>query len=341
MRRLFAAALALGLAVSGLSAAATLDIYFIDVEGGQSTLIVNPSGQSLLIDTGYPSPVNRDPDRIMAAAHDAHLTRIDYLLITHLHEDHNGGAAELSRRLPIGMFIDYGTPVETGKDVVDAFALYEQARTHGRHLIPGPGDRLPLDGMDVEVVSAAGATITKPLSGGGQPNPACAAYQPRPRDITAENPRSIGVRLTFGAFRFLDLGDLGWNKLGDLVCPDNLIGKVDAYLVAHHANGDSNVPALLAALRPRAAFADNGAYKGGTPNALKTLHEMVGTEDVWQLHRSEIDGAENSPEKFIANLDFDEKDQAAWIKLRATPDGQFTVINGRTGWSRRYEPRDK
>jgi beta-lactamase superfamily II metal-dependent hydrolase len=338
---LSAAALVLYLAASGLSAAATLDIYFIDVEGGQSTLVVTPAGQSLLIDTGYPSPLNRDPDRIMAAVRDAHLTRIDYLLITHLHEDHNGGAAELARRLPIGTFIDYGAPVESGKDVVDAFTSYEQARMHGRHLVPSAGDRLPLDGMDVEVVSAAGTTIKKPLSGAGQPNPACAAFQPRPRDITAENPRSIGVRLTFGAFRFLDLGDLGWNKLGDLVCPDNLIGEVDAYLVAHHANGDSNVPALLAAIRPRVAFANNGAYKGATPNALKTLHEMVGTEEVWQLHRSELDGAENSPERFIANLDWDDKDRASWIELRATEDGRFTVINGRTGWSRTYEPRGK
>ena len=339
MRRLLAAAFVLLLAAGGRSAPATLDIYFIDVEGGQSTLVLTPTRQSLLIDTGYPSPVGRDPDRIMSAVRDARVSRIDFLLITHLHEDHNGGAAELSRRIPIGAFIDYGAPVETGKDVADAFAAYEQARSRAAHLIPSPGDHLPVEGVRVDVVSAGGSTIVKPLDGGGQPNLACAGYQPRPRDITAENPRSIGVRVAFGAFRFLDVGDLGWNKLGDLVCPDNLIGEIDAYLVAHHANGDTNVAALLAAIRPRVAIANNGPYKGATPNALTTLHEMVGSEGVWQLHRSLFDGAPNSPDPFIANVDVDQKDEAAWLKLSATADGRFTMTNSRTGWMRTYEVR--
>ena len=331
--------MALLLATVGVLAATTLDIYFIDVEGGQSTLIVTPAGQSLLIDTGYPERAGRDPDRIMAAVRDAHLTRIDYLLITHLHEDHNGGAAELARRIPIATFVDYGAPVETGKDVVDAFAAYEQARARGRHIMPSPGDRLPLAGVLVDVVSAGGATLTRPLGGAGQPNAACAGYEPRPRDITAENPRSIGVRVAFGAFRFLDLGDLGWNKLAALVCPDNLIGDVEAYLVAHHANGDTNVPALLSTIRPRVAIANNGPYKGATASALATLQQMVGGEGVWQLHRSFSDGAANAPDAFIANLEVDDKDTAAWIKLSARKDGSFSVINSRTGGIRSYDAR--
>ena len=338
MRHLVAAATALLLAAVNVSAAKTLDIYFIDVEGGQSTLVVTPAGQSLLIDTGYPEPAARDPDRIMAAVRDAHLARIDYLLITHLHEDHDGGAAELARRIPIGTFVDYGAPVETGKDVVEAFAAYERVRARGRHIMPSPGDRLPLDGVVVDVVSAGGATLTKPLDGAGQPNPACAGYEPRPRDITAENPRSIGVRVAFGAFRFLDLGDLGWNKLGELVCPNNLIGDVEVYLVAHHANGDANVPALLSALRPRVAIANNGPYKGATTAALATLRQMVG-EGLWQLHRSFSDGVDNAPDAFIANLAVGDNDTAAWIKLSAHKDGSFSMINSRTGGIHSYDAR--
>src|SRR5215467_8240886 len=113
--------IALVLAIASTAAARTLDIYFIDVEGGQSTLIVTAAGESLLIDTGYPDRDGRDPDRIQAAMRDAHVQRIDHLLITHMHEDHNGGAAELARRVPIGTFIDYGAPVETSADVVAAF----------------------------------------------------------------------------------------------------------------------------------------------------------------------------------------------------------------------------
>lgn len=328
--------------MAGLSAASarlatkTLDIYFIDVEGGQSTLIVTPAGQSMLIDTGYPERNGRDPDRIMDAVKSAHLSRIDYLLITHLHEDHNGGAAELALRIPIGTFIDYGSPIETGADVVAAFAAYSEARSKGQHLVPKPGERLPLSGLDVEVVSADGATLAAPLDGGGEPNAECAGSEARGGN-NGENPRSIGVRLRYGAFRFLDLGDLVGTRLRDLVCPNNLLGQVDVYFIAHHANADTNVPAVLAALKPRVAIVNNGAYKGGSAAALATLHQQDAIEGVWQLHASLSDGADNFPEAFVANLAFGEMDHAARIKLSASPDGSFGVTNGRTGWTRRYD----
>ena len=337
-RVLVAVAAAMALVVCA-SAAQTLDIYFIDVEGGQSTLVVTPAGQSLLIDTGYPGLNGRDPARIMAAAKDAKITRIDYLLITHFHEDHNGGAAELARRMPIRIFIDYGTPVQTEKDVVAAFTAYEEVRRKGKHLVPKPGDRLPLSGIEVDVVSSSGDVLPQPLAGAGQPNTACAAFERR-GDNTTENPRSLGVRIRYGAFRFLDLGDLVWNKLGELVCPNNLIGEVDAYLIAHHGNGDSNVPAVLAGLRPRVAVVNNGEYKGGSAVTLTTLRGIPELDGgVWQLHRSMSNGAENFPDAFIANIDAGDKDIAAWIKLSASDDGSFSVTNGRTGWSKTYARR--
>ena len=339
MRYLMAAATALLLLASARPrAGGSLDIYFIDVEGGQATLLVAPSGQSLLVDTGYPERAGRDPDRIVAAIRDAHLTRIDYLLITHFHEDHNGGAAELARRIPIGTFVDYGAPVETASEVVAAFAAYEQARRSGRHLVPNPGDRLPLDDIAVEVVSAGGATLSKSLSGGGAANEACGTFEPR-GDNRTENPRSIGVRVRFGAFRFVDLGDLVWNKLGELVCPNNMLGEADVYLVAHHGNGDAHVPAVLAGLRPRVAVINNGTYKGGNASVLASLRGLPGTDDVWQLHRSASQGTDTPYDPYIANLDDDEKDGAAWIRLTAREDGSFSVTNGRTGWTKAYGAR--
>ena len=316
-----------------------LQIYFLDVDGGQSTLIVTPERQSLLIDTGYPGRKGRDPDRIMAAVKDAHIDRIDYLLITHFHEDHDGGAAELARRIPIGTFVDNGSPVETSADVVAAFTAYEEARRNGRHLVPKPGDRLPFRGVDVDIVSADGKTLTHPLAGAGRPNPACATYTPRIADDTAENPRSIGVRVRYDAFRFLDLGDLVWNKEGELVCPNNLVGEADVYLATHHANGDASVPAVLAGLRPRVAIANNGIVKGGTAAALSMLRTMVGAENVWQLHWSANTGVVNAPDAFISNLDADDKDIGAWLKLEAAGDGSFSVTNGRTGWTKTYGRR--
>jgi beta-lactamase superfamily II metal-dependent hydrolase len=319
----------------GPQARKTLDIYFIDVEGGQSTLIATPAGQSLLIDAGYPDNRGRDADRIMAAVRDAGLKRIDYLLITHLHEDHNGGVAELQRRLPIGTFIDYGSPMETAPEVVASFAAYEEARRHAEHLVPKPGDRLPFQGIDVDVVSADGATLTRPLDGAGQPNPACESIEVGGQ-LRGENPRSIGVRVRYGAFRFLDVGDLIRSRLGDLVCPRNLIGPIDVYLVAHHANNDPNLPGTLEALQPRVAIANNGPWKGTTAAALAQLHAFRGLEDAWQLHRTINDGAVNFPDAFVANLMFGDGDGAAWLKLSASIDGSFSVTNGRTGWTKWY-----
>jgi beta-lactamase superfamily II metal-dependent hydrolase len=336
-------ALVLVFACTSAAAARTLDIYFIDVEGGQSTLIVTAAGESLLIDTGYPGRDGRDPDRIQAAMRDAHLQSIDYLLITHMHEDHNGGAAELARRVPIGAFIDYGEPVETSADVVAAFAADSAARSGSGqnsppHIVPKPGDRLRLNGVDVRVMSADGQTVTTALDGAGEPNAACAGYEQRPF-ASRENPRSIGIHLRYGRFTFLDLGDLVGPNLLSLVCPNNLIGPIDAYLVTHHGNADTNVEPVLGALRARVAIVNNGAYKGGSPSTWTSLRQHREIEGVWQLHKSLIDGSDNFPDTFIANLDFGAGDRGAWIKLSANDDGSFAVTNGRTGWTQRYETR--
>jgi beta-lactamase superfamily II metal-dependent hydrolase len=334
MKAILAAVAALAL----LAGEKTLDIYFIDVEGGSATLIVTPAGQSLLVDAGYPERDGRDPDRIMAAVRDARLTRIDYLLVTHLHEDHNGGVAELSRRIPIGTVVDYGSPVETTKEVVAVFPEYEAARSRSRHLVPKAGDRLPLDGVSVDVVSVDGTVLSSPLDGAGQRNAACADFE-RPPDARGENPRSIGIKLRFGAFRFLGVGDLVASKMADLVCPANLIGEVDAYLVTHHANSDATLPAVFEAIRPRVAIANNGPWKGATPATMTALHELRNPTDVWQLHRTINYGAENFPDGFIANLGFEAADGASWIKLSASENGAFSITNGRTAWTKHYPAR--
>jgi beta-lactamase superfamily II metal-dependent hydrolase len=334
MKAILAAVVALAL----LAGEKTLNIYFIDVEGGQSTLIVTPAGQSLLVDAGYPERDGRDPDRIMAAVRDARLTRIDYLLVTHLHEDHDGGAAALSQRIPIGTFVDYGSPVENAKEVVAAFVGYSEARDRSQHLVPKAGDRLPLEGVIVDVVSADGTVLPSPLDGAGQRNAACADFE-RPPDSRGENPRSIGISLRFGAFRFLDVGDLVASKMADLVCPANLLGEVDAYLLTHHANSDPTLPAVFEAIRPRVAIANNGPWKGATPQTMTALHELRNPVDVWQLHRTINYGAENFPEGFIANLGFEAADGASWIKLSASENGAFSITNGRTGWTKHYQAR--
>jgi beta-lactamase superfamily II metal-dependent hydrolase len=339
MKRLFnvlcgAAALAVAL-VAGPHAASTLDIYFIDVEGGQSTLLVTPAGQSLLIDAGYEG--SRDPNRVMAAARAANVTRLDYLLITHFHADHAGGAAEVATRLPVGTFVDYGEPIEKSEFSKAPFKAYAAVRGRGASLHPRPGDKLPLTGVDVEVLSAGGAVLSRPTQRtAGVRNPACATLG-KPPELEGENPRSIGVRITFGRFTFLDLGDLPGANLAALACPNNLLGHADVYLVPHHGNKDTAIPAVIAAVSPRVAILNNGVTKGGDPAAFKRLHEAAGLEGVWQLHRSKNDGAANYPDAFIANLEDGSRDGGAWIKVNAEASGAFSVTNGRTGATTSYK----
>jgi beta-lactamase superfamily II metal-dependent hydrolase len=338
------AALAVAASVFG-AAPTTLDIYFIDVEGGQSTLFVTPAGESLLVDTGFPgegggfdaAPGNparaRDANRIRAAARDAGLSRIDYLLVTHFHADHDGGVVELAQLLPIGTFIDHGgvrPEAERVAGTLKAFERYAAVRAKRGHLEPAPGARLPLKGADVTIVSAAGSTITAPMAGAGAQTAGCAA--PLRAEEPTENPRSTGFVMQFGKFRVLDVGDLTGPPLHALACPQSLVGPIDVYVVAHHGGIDAADPATLAAFRPRIAVVNNGPRKGGAPATLAALR--TAGVDTWQLHLAENPDAQNAADGRIANLD---ASTAHWIKVSARQDGSFTVTNPRTAASHEYE----
>jgi beta-lactamase superfamily II metal-dependent hydrolase len=314
-----------------LRGASTLDIYFIDVDGGQSTLLVTPSHQSFLIDTGYAGNGGRDADRIVAAARTAGLTKIDYLMITHFHGDHAGGVVDLAKRLPIAAFIDHDTILPTDANSKPTFDAYATVRGGGRHIIAKPGDRLPIEGMDVRVVSSGGVTISAALSGAAQPNPACPPSAPDPGE-PSENPRSTGVVVQFGQFRFIDLGDLSGKPLYALFCPANLLGQASVYLVPHHGGNDVVYPATFA-VKPRVAIMNNGERKGGSPESFAALHAVPGIRDVWQLHKSRADAARNYADANVANLD---ETTGHWIKVSAEDSGAFSVTNGRTQETRKY-----
>jgi competence protein ComEC len=341
VRRLFATLLLFAVSTNAAATTRPLEIFFIDAEGGAATLIVTPTGQSLLIDAGYGGREGRDAARILAAAAEAGITRIDYLLVTHFHNDHVGGVPELAGRMPIGTFIDYGGPLGTplGGDRMTArsFQAYAPVRGENPHIVPKPGDLLPLEGIQARVVSAGGELLTTALAGGGQTNDACAGAEDHPEDGT-ENYRSLGVMLQFGSFRFLALGDLSGNTLTRLVCPTNLLGEATVYLVSHHGDYDTSVPALYAALRPQVAIMNNGVTKGGSPDAFKAVHRSPDLEDLWQLHASRNERTVNAPEELIANVD-DGTTTGHALRLTAFADGSFRVVNGRTGFYKTYPPR--
>ena len=336
MRKLLLIAF-LACAVAPLGAADTLDVYFIDVEGGQSTLFVSPSGKSMLVDAGWPGFNGRDAERIASVAKTAGVSRIDYLVVTHYHMDHVGGVPQLAERMAVGTYVDHGKSVETGKEADDLFNAYVKVRDHASHLIVRAGDRIPVEGIEVRVVTAAGQGIQRPLAGGGRPNPYCSSTKPRPAD-PSENAQSVGMIISYGKFRMADFGDLTWNKELALVCPINELGSVDVYLSTHHGLDESNSPAIVDALKPRVAITNNGATKGGSDEAMHTIRTAPGIEDVWQLHYAQNAAKENnSAEPFIVNTDQDAP--VSWIKLSARADGGFTVTNSRNGKTKTYPPR--
>jgi competence protein ComEC len=360
------------LLASPLAAQETLDIYFVDTEGGQATLFVAPSGESVLVDTGNPG--SRDTDRILATLREAGVERIDHLLITHYHGDHHGGVLELARRVPIAHFVDHGPTVETNAQGLAFQESYRQLTAAARHTVVKPGDRLEIPGLDWQIVSAGGAVLPSPRPGAGQPNAGCAVERPaaEPAD---ENGQSTGSFITFGEFSTIDLGDLLIPQELDLVCPVNRLGTVDLYITSHHGLATSGSAALVHALRPRVAVMNNGTRKGGSVQAFEILHRSPGLEDLWQLHWSHNAGIElNSPGVFIANIDepaalaaviaaagttgggngpaaaagqgrpgasarpAPHDGPAYSIKVAARRDGSFTVTNGRNGFSREYPP---
>ena len=321
---------------SAATASGTLDIYFIDVEGGQATLIVAPSGESMLVDAGWPGFDGRDADRILAAARQAGVKKIDYMLVTHYHTDHVGGVPQLAERIAIENFVDHGPNTETQRErSVKLAGAYYKARDRGRHLVVKPGDTVPLAGAEVRVVAARGEVLGQALPGAGRKNPLCEGVARKPAD-TGENGKSVGFLLTYGKFRFIDLGDLTWNYELDLACPVNKIGEVDVYLTTHHGLPSSGPAAIVHALRPRVGIMNNGAKKGGAPEASKVVRTSPGLEGFWQLHHKVgVDDDGNVAEKYIANVAEDGKGHA--LRLSARSNGAFTLTNLRNGYTETYQ----
>jgi len=343
-----AVAVLLGLASPALRAQQkkSLEAYFIDVEGGQSTLFVSPSGQSLLVDTGWAG--GRDAGRIAAVAKVAGVSQIDYLVITHYHGDHAGGVVELASLIPIKHFVDHGPSMEETRNVPQNYAAYLKVRGEGQHILAKPGDKIPVSGLDVQVISAAAETISKPLAGAGAANPLCANFTPKDETLDplvgGENKQSVGMVISLGKFRLGDFGDLTWNKEHDLACPNNLIGALDVYVVSHHGQDISSLPVLVHAEHPRVAIMDNGAKKGGAVATFETLKASPGLEDLWQLHYAVDATDHNMDEKFIANqgtggtaaTGVPDEGAVNYIQLTARPDGSFTVKNSRNNFQKDY-----
>jgi competence protein ComEC len=333
---------AAALAQSGKAQSGNLQIIWTDVEGGAATLIVSPSGQSMLVDTGWAQNDDRDAKRIFAAAQAAGLKKIDMLWITHFHADHVGGVPALAKLIPIDHFYDHGDSIEA--NTPPGAKLYDdyKAVAQGKRTTVKPGDKIPLEGVGITAVSAAGKVIAQPLSGvTGGANQFCKDVPEHPEDKT-ENGQSAGFLLTYGNFKFLDLGDLTWDREMMLACPQNKLGTVTLFQASHHgfSNGQSGSPALVWALQPRVVIVNDGATKGFDATAYETIAKIPGIEGIWQVHRAvRSDAAHNTSEDMTANLGEGAADQGFGLKVSVAKDGKFTVTNARNGFSKTYTTR--
>jgi competence protein ComEC len=351
------------LAVSTLFAAKTLDIYFIDAEVGNAVLLVTPSGQAMMLDTGQPGQAF--VDRALKVIELAGVRQLDYVVISHYHWDHYGTVPGIAGKIPILNFVDHGRNVDIGATPEyreryggsgsnPIFEAYAKAREKGHHIVAKPGTRLPMKDIDVRILTSAGDVLEEPLPGAGAPNPAC-AQTPIRTDDESEDGQSVSKLITFGKFRYADFGDLTWNKSYRLFCPDNLVGTTDLYLITHHAISQdykgagpwewgraSAPPAESHALHPRAAILSSREdYIGrvATSEAWRDTRSSPGLEDIWQLHYQAQGGKlYNAPEQFIANMSTVD-DRANYLKVSVELDGSFTITNSRNGFAKRYAAR--
>ncbi len=327
-----------------------LDIYFIDVEGGAATLFVTPDGESLLVDSGYPTPDDRDLRRILNVLRDvAGRKQIDHASVSHWHLDHFGNHAALAGQIPIRNFWDRGIPETLTEDKTfpERAAAYRAASQNKSKTLK-VGDRLPLRSgktpLELKTVTASGEVLPNT----GEPNPFAAENRPQPEDTT-DNARSISLLLSFGPFRFLTCGDLTWNIEAKLVTPKNPIGKVDLFMVTHHGLGMdkktgvriSNNPVLVKAIDPRVTVMCNGPTKGGDPGTLETLRQVKSLQAQFQLHRNvDLPADEQAPAEFIANSGTTGECQGVYIKASVAPDGKsYTVQIGPDGKVHKFDTR--
>ena len=362
-------ALALFGAFPAAQTAKTLNVYVIDVEGGNAGLYASPSGESVLIDSGNGgAAAARDADRIMAAVREAGLKQIDNLITTHYHGDHIGGLIELAKRVPIAHFFDHGANVQPAPQIDPLLQQYAELYSKVKHTVVKPGDKIAVAGLDWRIVSAAGQVLKTPLPGAGAPNRYCANFTRHAVNPVSGQPvgntedeQSVGSQITFGKFRALYLGDFTWNQEFDLMCPTNRVGIVDLFVVSRHGQISSNSEALVHAIQPRVIIMNNGIRKGGQPDAIKVFLTSPRLENLWQIHFSQLGGQEYTVAgMFIANSTDDQQaarqvapmpppqqgqqatavplhnGPAYYFKVTAQQDGTFTVTNSRNGFSKTY-----
>ena len=331
-----------------LPAANTMIVYAIDTEGGKAMLTISPSGETMLVDLGWTESGMRPSStaHLIEALKAIGVKRIDHLVLSHYDIDHIGEVPQFVEAIPVGHFYDHGDIqlakvddarwARMGEIAKARFDAYAAIREKTGHTVLKSGDRVPIKGIDVQVIHAGGKWISKPLPGAGSPNPACAtAKQPDLIARDLEDDQSIGLLYTFGKFRMYDPVDLEAHNAHELVCPNNPIGTVDVYAINVHGQSKGFSAAMVAALKARVILEFNGNRKGGDADVWTNLHAAPAPPDIWALHFNDAAGTEKNPAPdFIANPEG--PDGMKNVRITVDQNGSFTIINERNGFSKAY-----
>lgn len=334
----------------------TLDFYWIDSEGGGSTLIVTPTNESVLIDTGNPG--GRDPARIIAAAKAAGLSKIDHVLITHWHTDHYGGAAEVAQQIPFGALYQRAIPEgdpDGRKQSTFPLQIKPYREIAARRVPLAPGAVIPLKApagrgapkLELRCIGADQKFVEPTAAQMKARNPLAGSVPSRAADLS-DNANSAVFVLEFGPFRFFDSGDLTWNNEEKLVSPYNLAGVVDVYQTNHHGLESSNNPLLVQSLEPTVVVMNNGPKKGGQSGSFAAIRSARSVQALYQVHKSfNVPAEENAAHDHIANHENltgpdAVKCPANIIKMSVAPDGRsYTISVPSTGHSKTYQTKSR
>lgn len=331
-----------------------LDIYFVDVQGGAATVLITGDRETIVVDSGWPGFDDRDPKRIVHVIRDrAGCDHLDHLVTTHWHRDHFGGVEGLARLIRIDHFWDRGLPEDRdstldfpdGPRENDPLGIAYRKASAGKRKALRPGDTLPLSGLKAVVLASGGKVIDRPAgalprdaANSSASNALCEGAPPDQPPDPSDNARSLAFLFTLGKFQFFDGGDLTWNVERKLVCPVDLVGKIDLFQVTHHGADASNNPVLVRTLSPIVAIMNNGPHKGGAAATVKLLKSIPSIEAAYQLHRNaDTAASDNTGPELIANST---DAGGEYIHVRVEADGsKFTVQIGEHGPVRTFDAR--
>jgi hypothetical protein len=208
------------------------------------------------------------------------------------------------------------------------------------HRVAKVGDVIDLDGAQIRVVAADAKMPPKPLSepGAGLPTPGCDTMESLYSNGGEENTRSTASIITYGQTRVAVFGDLTWDREKDLVCPVNLVGRVNVYFTSHHGLHWSGSPQLLDALQPQVVIMNNGITKGDEAVTVKAIKDNPRFQDLWRVHAGRGHADTDGDPNMIANTSDDAaQDKSYDLRLRIQKNGNITVINDRNGYNKTYK----